>query len=48
MSTPKVSFSDNSREEKAENYTDHYQTGNELSDSIDRIFKLSSLLILLE
>lgn len=42
MFTPKVSFSDISREEKAENYTDDNHAGNELSGSIDRLCGLAT------
>lgn len=40
--TPKVSFSDDSREEKAENYTDENDAGNELSESIERLCGLAT------
>lgn len=42
MLTSKVPFSDNSREEKAENYTDDNHAGNELSESIDRLCDLAT------
>ena len=42
MFTPKVSISDNSREEKARNYTEENQAGNELSESIDRLCGLAT------
>lgn len=41
MFTPKVSFSDKSREEKAENYTNDNHAGNELLESIDRLCGLA-------
>ena len=41
MFTPKVSFPDNSREEKAENYTNDNHAGNELLESIDRLCGLA-------
>lgn len=42
MSTPKMSFSDNSREEKAENYTDDNYAGRELLEGIDRLCGLAT------
>lgn len=42
MLIPKVSFSDNSREEKPENYTNDDHAGNELSESIDKLCGLAT------
>lgn len=42
MFTPRVSFSDNSRDEIAENHTHDDHAGNELSESIDRLCGLAT------
>lgn len=42
MSTPKVTFAEDSRQEEAENHADDNRAGNELSESIDRLCGLAN------